>query len=334
MGPNMEHQPHIRYLEIVGRNCKIVRSSKTVVCSLSDFDIEKFKRGLIFFEKFKSCICLGWLCSLVVGFSVVNLLEPLMFTNMSDTPRKSLRRYLDTLFHLLSWHRGDIENPESESMTSLLKVRQMHEKVSENMNKGYNKPGYDHTLDDGRGDTQFKEFADPCVENDGRMNKTKTNFSQYDMFLVQCGFVGPWLMYADKFGIPCTRSDLEDYMYCWYMFGNLLGIEDKFNVCFYDYKTAFNLCKEVENEIIKPNLLNKPNGYDRMALSFTDGCNLALRFNLYTPNSIINWFFDGTGTKRQRGSLADELRTLCFKAIALLLYYSGWFRKITNTALE
>lgn len=48
------------------------------------------------------------LCSLVIGMSVTDLLDPLAFTEKSDTPKKSLIRYLKTMMYVVQWHCGNI----------------------------------------------------------------------------------------------------------------------------------------------------------------------------------------------------------------------------------
>jgi hypothetical protein len=55
--------------------------------------------------------------------------------------------------------------------------------------------------------------------------------SQYDMSLVQSGFMGLIVMYPEKLGIRCTPSDLSDYCYFWYGLGHLLGINHENNMC-------------------------------------------------------------------------------------------------------
>ena len=63
-------------------------------------DMDKFWRGQQFFQKHMCSIATSMHFSLVPGFAVVNLLVPLVFTNNSDTPEKSFKRYAQTFYHL------------------------------------------------------------------------------------------------------------------------------------------------------------------------------------------------------------------------------------------
>ena len=67
---------------------------------LSDIDIKRFNNGRRYFQDNIAMCVLGMLCSLVAGLSVVNLLDPLVFTNNSNTSKKSLKCYLDTVRHV------------------------------------------------------------------------------------------------------------------------------------------------------------------------------------------------------------------------------------------
>ena len=74
---------------------------------LSDIDIKRFNNGRRYFQDNIAMCVLAMLGSLVAGFSVVNLLDPLVFTNKSNTSKKSLKRYLDTVRHVTLWHYDD-----------------------------------------------------------------------------------------------------------------------------------------------------------------------------------------------------------------------------------
>ena len=86
-------------------------------------DMQKFTRGRQFFERHILSFILMLHFSLVVGFSLINLLKPLVFTGRSDTPRKALKRYTDTFHHIALWHFGNVwEAPSSKAHKSILKV--------------------------------------------------------------------------------------------------------------------------------------------------------------------------------------------------------------------
>ena len=55
-------------------------------------DFDKFERGREFFCKHSAAMFLAMHCSLVTGFSIINLLQPLVFTKQSNTPEKAFAR--------------------------------------------------------------------------------------------------------------------------------------------------------------------------------------------------------------------------------------------------
>ena len=102
------------------------------------YDQEKFQRGQNFFRRHVAAIGLSMHCSLVSGFSIINLLEPLVFTRESNTPEKSLKRYLLTFYHIFMWMTGDLFDQSSKAYRSILTVRGMHKNVAKRMANAIN----------------------------------------------------------------------------------------------------------------------------------------------------------------------------------------------------
>ena len=101
------------------------------------YDDTKFKRGQDFFRRHVAAIGLSMHCSLVSGFSLSNLLEPLVFTHESDTPSKSYKRYLYTFYHIFTWMTTDVWDKTSKGYRSLKTVRCMHKNVAKKMEQAY-----------------------------------------------------------------------------------------------------------------------------------------------------------------------------------------------------
>ena len=101
------------------------------------YDDAKFKRGQAFFRRHVAAIGLSMHCSLVSGLSIVNLLEPLVFTNQSDTAERSFRRYLLTFYHIFMWMTSDIWDKSSKGYKSMKTVRGMHKNVARRMREAY-----------------------------------------------------------------------------------------------------------------------------------------------------------------------------------------------------
>ena len=269
---------------------------------LSDIDVKRFNNGRRYFQDNIAMCVLAMLGSLVAGFSVVNLLDPLVFTNKSNTSKKSLKRYLDTVRHVTLWHYDDLLNPNSSARKSLKKVYDMHSHVNKSM---------------------IKEGIN------GR------HFTQYDMSLVQSGFVGFIIMFPRKIGLEDSKTNLEDFVYFWRWIGFFLGIDDDNNICINGYEDASDISKQIMNEIVYPSLLNPPKDFDIMARAFTDGLSLVVNFTLFTPESLIGFMLDLADKKRiYKVSFLDECRILFWKVIVLLVRRSSWFKGIGNRLVQ
>ncbi|KAK2144831.1 hypothetical protein LSH36_726g01021 [Paralvinella palmiformis] len=194
---------------------------------------EKFQRGREFFFKHTTAVVLAMNCSLAVGLSVSNLLVPLVFTGMSNTPKKSFSRYLHTFVHVALWHYDDVWQADSKAHKSLEIVRSWHHSVAARMNK--------------------------------HSNNAKFHFSQYDMALVQSGFFAAVIMYPKRFGIRCSRKELEDYIFFWRGIGYLLGVSDEYNLCNGTLDEVYSVCKEIERIVLIPSLMEPPADFEMMA---------------------------------------------------------------------
>ncbi|OWF53485.1 uncharacterized protein LOC110446264 [Mizuhopecten yessoensis] len=261
-------------------------------------DIEKLKRGQLFFlNNISSCV-FAMLCSLACGLSISNLLDPLVFTKVSDTPKKSLDRYIHTLIHVIRWHLSDFLEKDSPGRKSLDQVRNMHNAVAEAMTK--------------------------------QQPDEKVVFSQYDMSLVQSGFVGAIVLHPQSFAIHHAVKDLDDYVYLWRFIGSQLGITDQNNICFHGYHPTFTICKQIEDRVLIPALRNPPKDFDLMAKAFTDGLNRLHLVSVYTPEAVINFVFDIIGQDRKRQSIPNELRIMTYKLMMKLKLYVPGFQFVMN----
>ncbi|XP_033736219.1 uncharacterized protein LOC117324460 [Pecten maximus] len=261
-------------------------------------DTEKLKRGQLFFQRNISNCVFAMLCSLVCGLSIPNLLDPLVFTKVSDTPKKSLYRYIQTLVHVIRWHLSDLWKADSPAKISIDQVRKMHNAVAEAMAK---------------------------QQSDG-----KVYLSQYDMSLVQCGFVGAIVLHPHSFAIQHTVNDLDDFVYLWGFIGSRLGITDQNNICLRDYHETFAICKQIEDSVLLPALKNPPKDFDLMAKAFTNGLNRLHKVSLYTPEAVINFVLDIMGQSRKHQSITNEIRILIFKFLIRLKLYLPGFQFLIN----
>ncbi len=269
-------------------------------------DKDKFRRGQAFFQKHILSITNAMNVALVIGFSLRNLAEPLAYTKQSDEPRKSLRRYLKTFYYLLVWHTGDVWEVGSYAYNAVQSVRKMHSTVSNSMNK-----------------TRSRTFSSDAFPLQGSIQNGKKQsmyFSQFDMALVQSGFMGLPVLYPRGFGIICTLSDLEDYIHFWRGIGYLLGIEDRFNICSGNYAETFLICKDIETLLMVPAGENPAKEFDMLASAYCDGINLMAKVPLYSPKAFFAFGYKISGRKVPRLDWPDMLRYWFLRFIVVVFW--------------
>ena len=266
------------------------------------FNIQKFNRGKKFFQDNAFSCTFAMLSSLISGLSVINLLEPLVFTEQSNSPIKALRRYFMTFQHVLHWHYGNVWDPSSDAYKSISEVCMMHNTVRKKM----------------MGD----ENNDESVQS--------VHLSQYDMSLVQCGFMGAIIMYPEAVGIQCTMEDLSDYCYFWYGIGYLLGINDENNICRGGLAETLSICKEIESCILLPSLKNPPKQFYPMAKALTDGMNLACRCRLFSVEAFLAISYSAMSVPCPKLAFVDYLRMLFLRTLLLLVKYVPFCKSLLN----
>ena len=264
-----------------------------------DFDRQKFDRGQKFFQHHVFSCLIGMMFSLACGLSIKNLLDVLVATGKSSKPKDSFIRYARTAFHVVRWHYGDILNSSTKAGKSIRTVRQIHNKA--------------------------REFMIERSKNNGK-NSTCNRIwiSQYDMSLVQCGFMGTIVMYPKELGIRCSKADLEDYVYFWRWVGFFLGIKDKNNICNKGYDVAYRYCKDIEQMVLIPAMKNPPAEFFKMANAFFDGS----RSGITSFGSVLSLSIEQMGQKQPdyiKLSLIDRFRILFLRGFVKLLYYIPGF---------
>ena len=294
---------HLRRLKQSGADVSDSFSDSRLPPAMPDgFDLHKFNKGKKFFQDNIFSCTFSMLASLISGLSVINLLKPLVFTEQSDSPIKALRRYFMTFRHVLFWHFGNVWDSSSNAYKSIEKVRTMHNSVRKKMMGG----------------------------EDGRRNVQSMPLSQYDMSLVQCGFMGGIVMYPESAGIQSTMEDLSDYCYFWYGIGYLLGITDENNICSGDVAETISICKEIETDILLPSLKNPAEEFYPMAKALIDGMNLACRCRLFSVEAFLAISLSTMSVPYPKLSFVDYLRMMLLRAFLVLVRYVPFCRSLLN----
>lgn len=261
------------------------------------FNEDRFQRGQQFFRKHLAAHLLALYCSLLSGLGVVNLLVALIFTGQSDTPSKAYARYLRTYFHICWWVYGNIWDKENNAYKSISNVRNLHHGVSQAMKK----------------------------------DTGKLHISQYDLALVQCGFMGAVSMYPKGFGLVCvSQQDVEDYIFFWRCIGFQLGIMDEYNICSGNYQQHQFICHQIQNEIVVPAMTCPPPNFKKMADAFVVGMNSAVGFQLMSIDATYAFVYQIMELDGPKLSFKDKLRYFFLRVLVFMIGYMPGFEKITN----
>lgn len=254
-----------------------------------------------FFKKHTFSIVFAWHCSLTIGFSLPTLLEALVFTNNSNTPKKALRRYVNTAIHLASWHNGDVFDSTTKAFASLQGVRSGHAAVRKDMDSKL--PGH-------------------------------TWLSMYNMACVQTGFVGALTIVPAAFGLHVSTEELEKYVFFWKCVGYQLGVADKYNLCSLGKVTADRIIWEVIDKVLLPDARSPPEKYPEIAAAYIDGINLLfLGFPILSVKSTLAYSYGALGQPIPPLCLGDYLRLYLLKLFVCLISISNAFRNFINHAV-
>lgn len=120
-------------------------------------------------------------------------------------------------------------------------------------------------------------FITYCVVNlvqNGADSADELRLSQYDMAVVQAGFIGPMISHPELFG--ASETDLEHYVFLWRCIGYLLGIDDRYNVCSSGLESARAIYRQVWNGLVLPGLHEPTAHFHQMTDAYIGGLNSLL----------------------------------------------------------
>jgi hypothetical protein len=128
---------------------------------------------------------------LVAILAIPSILDILIHTDKSSTVTTAYRRYMQTIYHTLTWFREEV-TPGSKSWKSLAAVRKFHfsaSRSSKNANIGI--------------------------------------ISQKDMAITQYGFMGFTVLSQKEIGVQASKRQIEDFCHFWRVLGHVIGIKDE-----------------------------------------------------------------------------------------------------------
>lgn len=136
-------------------------------------------------------IFFGMYCGLLAILAIPTILNVLVHTNKSSSDMTAYRRYMQTIYHTLTWFRNDLK-PGTIAWKSLEAVRKFHFSASRSAK-----------------------------------NAKIGMISQKDMAITQYGFIGFTILGQKMIGVQATREEMDDYCHMWRVLGHVLGIDDK-----------------------------------------------------------------------------------------------------------
>lgn len=157
-------------------------------------------------------------------------------TGASSTPETARKRYVQTMFHMLSWYENDLE-PGSKSWNSLTLVRKMH------------------------------VFA-------SRQSKKKGIgfISQIEVGLTAFGFMGFALTRPQTLGVRYDNNDdREAFVFFWAVICAMLGVKDEYNMCLHPLPVVEMICEICRRYIFLQILQLETPMFNLMARAFYDG---------------------------------------------------------------
>lgn len=251
-------------------------------------DRELFDCGRKFYERYLFCMSFSELLSLVMMLSMNSALRPLIYTGLSDSPMKALRRYFSTLLHIITWFTGDVWNPSDPAHKDVLSIRSTHYKLAHIFNSStisekvgsvtVSKRGYEEPKNS-LNSTICQDLQ--CIAEEKVASEISDNshvyINQFDMSMTQYSFMGLIVAHPEKMGAgAATEEEFASLIHFWRGIGWLLGIEDKYNFCSGTVAETRELCLEVERVIAIPSLAKVDWNYEHMATSLITGMSYIL----------------------------------------------------------
>ncbi|XP_055695428.1 uncharacterized protein LOC129797131 [Lutzomyia longipalpis] len=201
----------------------------------SFYDKVKFERARKFYFDNIYGFFISNLTGLICILAIQTILNVLICTKQSSTPKTAYRRYLATILHNVNFYSA---NPDvnSKCYRSIVAVRKKHIRASKYAQK--------HGM--------------------GMV-------TQKDMALTQFGFLGFVLVQPKMMGIREDGENFEALVHFWRVIGYMLGIENEYNVCTDSLSTTLPRLRLIVADVIAPCLKNHPQKFHEMVQPMISG---------------------------------------------------------------
>ncbi|CAH1164154.1 unnamed protein product [Phaedon cochleariae] len=249
------------------------------------YDEKLFRKGQQFFYKYIFSLFFSNILGLLLLCGFSETLNILKMTNKSSTPMTAYKRYMATIFHMMTWYDSDFK-PGSRSWLSLRKVRLLHNHSSKQSNS---------TL--------------------------KYRINQKQMSITLFGFMGLGLIRSKMLGIhKATEEEWRGFIHLWRVIGYALGIEDRFNICRESVSETKSICNLLVERVFIPVMKKPADDFHMMTKAMLDGLwamNPVLRHDVFVQ--FAQMVMDDDKDPNYKNEHLPELTEQGKKTLKLLL---------------
>ncbi|XP_034248547.1 uncharacterized protein LOC117649689 isoform X2 [Thrips palmi] len=315
------------------------------------FDEKLFLEGQRYARQNFVGVSVAALMGIFLEYSFADGMDPLISTSKSDTPETAGRRYLDTVYKLLTWYSSDPFDPQSRAYKSILGVRRAHARVRKDL-ADISPEERDAKFTIGKGQPvdllcsnthlikqSFRSISSgtlscPVVSKVGPVKGEvswewdrvrRAYLSQGEMMVTQWALLAPFILRPELFAAPyVTARELEAFSHVWAVFGYCLGIEDRFNCALGDLETVQKRAELILRLVIVPHLrtmdVKSVTHWEHMMTCITEG----LTEHIPTPSFRASLAYVTEDLLGQKTNLSKTLAwsdTLQLWAMRLVLRY-------------
>ncbi|XP_029166999.1 uncharacterized protein LOC114937629 [Nylanderia fulva] len=195
-----------------------------------------FKKGQNYYKQNMLLGELTYILGLISILSIPTIRQVVKLTKQSSTPCLAFKRHLGSQLHVFNIIMCDPNDPHSNLYKSINITRWRHNIIT----KISNKTGLEGIL-------------------------------QKDMAITQCGFIAYFFIITESFGLRNKLEEEEGFNHFWRVFGHLIGISDRLNICRKNAIETRELSQKIVNEIFTNYLNNASSDFIHVISNVLDG---------------------------------------------------------------
>ena len=155
----------------------------------------------------------------------------------------------------------------------------------------------------------------------------------FNMATVQSGFIAAALLSPTAFGLRVSDEELANFVYFWRCVGYQLGIADDYNICGRSALTTKHIVSQIEDQLVLPDIHNKPPQYALMAGAYIDGLNSCLPIPLFSVDSTLAFLFWSLKVEVPPLSAADTTRYVFIRVFSFFMAYIPGLEEVASALL-